>query len=150
MRKIIALLVPIIIAVSVLGVVVWLERGRPADWQQALSSYLTESAPTTGAATVRLIKPARTPWNFPLDTTKPVYADWPLSAVELPPASQIQCVWLERRWLAADTERNRRREEVVLVVYHSDWLWNQGWVVHQLRDDSPASVADVLAAVGCE
>jgi len=63
----------------------------------------------------------------------------------------MKCVLLERVAYSATDGEQTRRQEVVLLGYHTDRLWNDSWIVHELAGDLSAPGAlDNLAAIGCE
>lgn len=58
---------------------------------------------------------------------------------------------LERVRRSTERGEETRRQQVVLVGYHTDMLWNDSWVVHELNDDSSAEKSmEMLAMLGCD
>lgn len=72
--------------------------------------------------------------------------------VRLPyPPKEVVCVLLARDRQSAVGAMGERTHAVVFVAYHSDLLWNQGWVVHEGEGDPfAAPIREALESVGCD
>lgn len=152
MRKAVSMAIPALVLV-VLGVVLnaW-ESRRPPDWQVELEQYLASRPLPSGAIEVRAVAEASRPWAFRREMGRPVDSEWPWRAISPPfPPSQVTCVLLGRDRYAADDDRREQVYEVVFLTYHTDHLWNHGWVVHEGRDEpfSPA-FKGLMSAIGCD
>jgi hypothetical protein len=72
-----------------------------------------------------------------------------VKGIDIPPPRKVRCVFLERTHTSTLTTGELCIREVVLVGYHTDLLWNEGWVVHELPGDlfTPQS-QETLVALG--
>lgn len=150
-QRILALSILAITLFAVIATFAALEAKRPQDWQRALDDYLASSAAPSGAATVQLVIPAQEPWNFSPDMASPVLTGWLWGNIDIPPPREMKCVLLERAASSTATSQRPSIREVVLIGYHSDQLWHQGWVVYEIDSDLsiPESLKN-LAVLGCD
>lgn len=150
-RKAITILIPVAAAAMVIAIFGVLETRRPPNWRLELDEYLSETAVSSGAATVQSVVQAQQPWNFNPTMASAVLTGWRWRSIDIPPPKEIKCVLLERVRRSTERGEETRRQQVVLVGYHTDMLWNDSWVVHELNDDSSAEKSmEMLAMLGCD
>jgi hypothetical protein len=152
MTKTIALIILVVALAAVSVTFAALEAKRPPNWQLELDKYLAFTAVPSETVTVQSVVQARQPWNFNTDMASAVLlAGWEWGNITIPPPREVKCVLLERvRYSTADAEETRT-QEVVLVGYHTDSLWHEGWIVHELTGGpSSRKSQENLAALGCD
>ena len=151
MRRVVALLVPCAVLVATIGTVGVLEARRPPDWQLELDRYLEVTGRPSETVAVQSVVQARRPWNLAPDMVSTALMDSTWHSIEIPPPSNVRCVLLERVRHSPATPGEWRTQEVVLLGYHTDRLWKDGWIVYELASDwcTPGS-HQALARVGCD
>ena len=150
MRRVIALLVPFVVLIATIGMVCVLEARRPPDWRLELDRYLEATGRPSETVAVQSVVQARRPWNLAPDMVSTALMDQTWQSIDVPPPSNVRCVLLERVRHSPATAREWRTQEVVLLGYHTDLLWKDGWIVYELTSDwcTPES-HQTLAAIGC-
>jgi hypothetical protein len=147
MTKTIALVIIVVALMAVIVTFAALETKRPPNWQFKLDEYLAFTALPSETVTVQSVAQARQPGNFNPDVASAVLTDWTWGNINIPPPREVKCVLLERVHYSPANVEETRSQEIILVSYHTDLLWHQGWIVHELTgDQSPES----MAALGCD
>jgi len=150
MTRVVALMIPCAVLIATIVTVGVLEARRLPDWQLELDRYLEATGRPSETVAVRSVVRARQPWNLAPDMVSTVLMDPTWQSIEIPPPSNIQCVLLEHVRYPTATAREWRIQEVVLLGYHTDLLWKDGWIVYELTSEwcTPKS-HQTLAAIGC-
>lgn len=157
MRRLLLLTLPLVVFLSTTGTIVVAEAKRTPDWHKALRSHL----PTTALLQVNR---AAQPWalsedlrfhiagtnKFSARHTPHVLPDDPATriiratkyVVTVPqPAQEIYCVLV----------RQGASQQVLLLGYHTDTLWQSDWVVYEADGKtSAAQLQDALHTLGCQ
>lgn len=156
MKRVMALIIPLMVLAATTVTVVTLEVQREPDWQRELEAYI-EAQAMTETLTVQAVAEAEKPWNFAPRMGIPALnlSTW-VTAEKLPyPPREVQCALLARQDPPTGSETQdvsvpvERR--IVYVGYHSDTLWNVGWLIHEEpREPFSAEVRAHLATIGCD
>ncbi len=150
MKKSIALIVPAVTTIAVLATFAIFEAQRLPNWRLELDQYLEFTSVPSETVSVLSVARAGRPWNYTLGMASPVLTDWRWQGIDIPSPRKVQCVLIERTRPSSSTADEMRTREVVLVSYHTDLLWNVGWVVHELPGDLFTQQSqETLAALGC-
>jgi hypothetical protein len=151
MRRVVALLVPFAVLIATIGTVGVLEARRLPDWRLELDRYLEATGRPSETVAVQSVVQARRPWNLAPDIVSTASMDPTWQSIDVPPPSNVRCVLLERVRYSPATAGEWRTQEVVLLGYHTDLLWKDGWIVYELTSDwcTPES-HQALAQVGCD
>jgi hypothetical protein len=156
MNRVIALIIPLMVLVATTMTVVTLEVQREPDWQRELEAYI-EARAMTETLTVQAVAEAQKPWNFVPRMGIPALnvSTW-ATAEKLPyPPREVQCALLAqqdpRTELETPDDSVPVERRIVYLGYHSDTLWNVGWLIHEgPREPFSAEVRAHLAAIGCD
>lgn len=138
MTHIVALASLAAVLVIVVLAFVSLEAGRPSDWQRRLNEYLSLTSTLSETTTILAVAQAQQPQNLTEDVALavPIGQEW--KGIKIPPPREVKCVLLERVRRFADGAETVRTQEMILVGYHTDLMWHQGWVVHRPKSgESP-------------
>jgi hypothetical protein len=158
MRRIRALSIPLLVAVLLLAVVITVEAQRTPEWREALNQYVHQVNTTqSGSLQVLRVVKASLPWNF--------RADWGLIGLDYgrfgagvaQPARAGEKAYSTHRSLPYPPQtvhcvllRAGTVERVIFVNFHSDDLWQYGWVILEgARRPFPAEFVQRLAEIGC-
>lgn len=151
MKKIIVLSIPLIMLVSVVLTFAMLEAQRKPDWKMELDDYIT-SKRSTEILTIIAENNATQPWNFDETMGIPAKSNRFWSGAELPsPLSPLRCVLVEKKYVSTPDSKEKRKRQIIYVGYHSDTLWQVGWLVLE-GSTEPFTQNDVahLATLGCD
>jgi hypothetical protein len=149
-KRTVALMIPVAALIAAIATFAVLEAQRPPNWQFELNRYLESTASPSETVTVKSVVPAQQPQNFTPDMASAVLTGWEWKSISIPPPRDIQCVLLERTRHSTATAEVLRLQEVVLVGFHSDLMWHEGWIVHELTSDlSTPKSQEILTALGC-
>jgi hypothetical protein len=150
MRRVVALAVPCAVLIATIATVGVLEARRLPDWQLELDRYLEATGRPSETVAVQSVMRARRPWNLGPGMVSTVLMDPTWQSIDAPPPSDIQCVLLERVRHSTATAGEWRVQEVVLLGYHTNLLWKDGWIVYELTSEwcTPKS-HQALAEIGC-
>jgi hypothetical protein len=151
MRRVVALLVPCAVLIATIGMFCVLETRRLPDWRFELDRYLEVTGRPSETVAVQSVVQARRPWNLAPDMVSTALMDPTWRSIDVPPPSNVRCVLLERVRHPTAAAGEWRTQEVVLLGYHTDLLWQDGWIVYELTSDwcTPESHW-ALAQVGCD
>jgi hypothetical protein len=148
MKKVIALMLPLLLGAAVVAGVALTEARRPRDWQAALDAYLQEQG-GPGRLQVQATAWARQPGRFERDMSRAVFGGDGRGEADLPfPPEAVWCVLLKR-------DPSGRQDElpyqVLFVAHHVDPPWYDEWLVH-VGSGNPFApdFAAGLRAIGCE
>ena len=157
MKKVIALTIPLVVLVATIMTLVMLESQRTPDWKSELEAYIAARA-VSETLTVQSVVEAEKPWNFAAHMGLPAlnFSTW-ATAEKLPyPPREVHCVLLARQDPPLDESETPDESmpfeyQIVYVSYHSDTLWNVGWLIHEgAREPFSADVKEDLATIGCD
>ena len=147
------MVIPSLVLIVLVGAVIAIEARRPADWRVELDEYLqVRNARWPGGATTASSARASKPWNFSRDMSHAVINDRAWRGIDLPfPPEEVWCVLLKRDRFLTYEPGGETAYQVVFVSYHTDRLWNQGWVIHEGAENplAPAFI-DALSTIGCD
>ena len=150
MRKIIAVTFPFAVLATAMVIFMMLESQRPPNWQLELNQYFELTTPPPETVTMQAVVPARRPQNFSPEMAFAVLTGSTWGGIDIPPPNEIKCVLLERTRRDGETGGKIHWRQLVLVAYHSDHLWHQGWIVHEAGDLSEPTSIKILTMLGCE
>ncbi len=157
MKRVIALTIPLMVLVATVTILVIFEVQRPPDWKSELEAYI-EARAVSETLTVQSVVKAEKPWNFAAHMGIPALnlSTW-ATAEKLPyPPHEVQCVLLVRQnppltQSKTQEESGSFERQIVYISYHSDTLWNVGWLTHEgAREPFSADVKEDLATIGCD
>jgi hypothetical protein len=152
MKRAIFLLIPILVFMGLAAVLLIAEASRPTEWRVELDRYLVSRDASRSRVTVHSVARAGKPWNFSRDMGRAVLSESQWTGVDLPfPPEEIRCVLLKRNSTSRREPEREMAYQVVFLSYHTDRVWNHGWVVHE-GVESPFAPAFIesLAAIGCD
>ncbi|UCC86535.1 MAG: hypothetical protein JSV81_17040 [Anaerolineales bacterium] len=153
MKRALFFLMPSLVLVSLVVAVLIAEARRPPGWRAELDEYLAGNATFRhGRGSVQSVDLASKPWNFGQDMGRAVFSDGTWGALELPfPPTEVWCVLLKRDLPALNGLAGESPYMVVFVSYHTDRLWNQGWVIHVgARNPFTPTFVESLSVIGCD
>jgi hypothetical protein len=148
MKKVIALMLPLLLGTAVVAGVALIEARRPRDWQVALDTYLQEQG-VAGRLQVQATAWATRPWRLDWDMSQALFGDTGEGQSDLPfPPEVVWCVLLKR-------DQGRSRDEVsyqvLFVAHHVDPPWYDEWLVHAGKGNPFApDFGAGLRAIGCD
>jgi len=142
-KRIWLLFLPLFFVMIAMSAVVVAESQRTPAWQSLLATYASSKGLDIGR-----VARAKLPRHFTeqLDTQvldrsqfdyiADITYDGPASYSIVPayPPETIYCAWLARG----------NRAELIFVSYHSDTLWQHGWVIHRSE-----AATEVVTLIGC-
>lgn len=146
MKRIVALVAPLLLLAAVVTALAAAEERRVPDWEAALQEYIAGNSRLREPVAVVQVVAASRPRRFTAAMGTPVQNDWPWGIDALPfPPEAVKCVLLQAGGGGLAAPRR-----VVYVAYHDDGLWRAGWLVHE----GPKTLLDPdagsdLTAVGC-
>ncbi len=153
MRRLIFLTVPILVLIVLATGVIAIEARRPAEWQTKLNEYLHDrNLRSPGGIRVQSAARASKAWNLCADMSHAVFGNQAWSHLELPfPPEELWCVLLKQERTSSLEPSGGTAYQVVFVSYHTDRLWNEGWVV-QAGVGNPFAPAFIegLSTIGCD
>lgn len=180
MKKIVLIMIPLIVLITLGTVLLVIAVKQPPSWQDELERYLRyKNTVGSGEYEIQRTMVASKPWNFSADMSKVTFGesayyqtdyrygkeppdqdtldlipgDAPSgSLISIPfPPEKLWCVFIETT--ARDTEGSldgRERPELVLVALHQD-LYNADIIVHEVDAESPElDMEEIVAEIGCE
>jgi hypothetical protein len=152
MKRAIFLLIPILVLTGLTAALLVAESKRPDEWQVVLDKYLGSRDASRSRMMVHSVVRASKPWNFSRDIGRAVLSESTWTGVDLPfPPEEVRCVLLKQSSTSRRELEQEMTYQVVFLSYHTDRVWNQGWVVHE-GEESPFAPAFIesLAAIGCD
>jgi hypothetical protein len=148
MKKVVALMLPLLLGAAVLAGVALTEARRPQDWQLALDDYLqAQQAPER--LHVQATAWARQPGHFDRDMSRAVFGAGRRGEADLPfPPEAVWCVLLKRD---PSSRQDEVPYQVLFVAHHVDPPWYDEWLVHEGKGNPFApGFAAGLRAIGCD
>jgi len=139
MKRLIGLLVPIMVLLSLTIIITLSEAKRPAPWQAPLQEYLPGGNVPPGSRIKGEVK-ADHPWQFRADMAQAVVNDtWRTDLIPYPP-DEVWCLQLEYG--------DGSGPVILFVSHHSDKLWRDDWLVYQGHTPISATLKDA-SSIGC-
>ncbi len=148
MKKVIALMLPLLLGAAVVAGVALAEARRSRDWQTALDAYLRDQG-AAGRLQVQATAWARQPWRLDRDMSQALFGDNRRGQSDLPfPPEVVWCVLLKR---GQSRSRDELPYRVLFVAHYVDPPWYDEWLVHPGKGDPFApDFGAGLHAIGCD
>ena len=145
MKRIIAVLIPLIILVMVGSIISLLEAQQTPSWKIELDNYINQTKTPQESIKIAAVVDAKQPWNFDNTMGIPASHKWPWGIEKLPyPPVQLKCVQLEN----GNSDDHAMTQHIVFVGYYDDNVWRSGWLVHESLNG--AEVERTLKQIGCD
>jgi hypothetical protein len=143
-RKVVAVAVPLAVLFFALGFIVALEVQRGPDWRLELEAYAADAASSGETIVVEEVTEARQPHHFTAAMGVPVRSDGVRPTF---PPEAVRCALLVRQ----PAPGGAAVRQVVFLAYHSDALYQVGWLAYEGPEEPlGARAAADLAAIECD
>jgi hypothetical protein len=151
-RRIVALAVPLAVAIMLAGFIVGLEMQRGPNWRLELDAYVARRRSPSETVSIEAVTRARKPWSFSAAMGTAVHGDWTWGSItpSFPPQA-VRCVLLLRDRPSATGGERESIRQIVFLVYHSDALYHVGWLAYEGPEEPFDEQALAhLDTIGCD